>query len=65
MMGTFLYLTIALLSCVVFATAVDEEQSHSTSIAEMEKLLYLEAKFIKRLSEYANELENKLKVVRG
>ncbi|KAL7728698.1 hypothetical protein ACLKA6_004074 [Drosophila palustris] len=61
----FLYLTIAILFYFVLATDENKEQSHSTSVAGMEKLLQLEVKFLEGLSEYANELEKRLSVVRG
>ncbi|XP_034486712.1 prolyl 4-hydroxylase subunit alpha-2-like [Drosophila innubila] len=61
----FLYMAIALILSVGLVKTEDEEQSHSTSVAGMEKLLQLEAKFIASLSEYANEMEKKLNVVRG
>lgn len=43
----------------------DGEKSHSTSVAGMVHLLQLEANLIENLSSYADELENKLQIVRG
>lgn len=42
----------------------DGEKSHSTSVAGMGNLLQLEANLIENLSNYADELENKLEIVR-
>ncbi|EDV90577.1 GH14105 [Drosophila grimshawi] len=42
-----------------------DEKSHCTSIAGMTNLLHLEAQLIDNLSNYADELENKLLTVRG
>lgn len=42
----------------------DGEQSHSTSVAGMVQLLQLEVELIENLSNYANELEGKLNIVR-
>ncbi|KAH8311401.1 hypothetical protein KR044_006108 [Drosophila immigrans] len=43
----------------------DNEKSHSTSVAGMVELLKLESELVENLSNYAIELENKLKIVRG
>ncbi|KAH8381623.1 hypothetical protein KR093_009551 [Drosophila rubida] len=42
----------------------DNEKSHSTSVAGMVELLRLEAELVENLSNYANELEQKLQTVR-
>lgn len=51
-------------SCLVCGQ-YDGEKSHSTSVAGMVNLLQLEADLIENLSNYANELEKKLHIVRG
>ncbi|XP_034116500.1 prolyl 4-hydroxylase subunit alpha-2-like isoform X2 [Drosophila albomicans] len=43
----------------------DNEKSHSTSIAGMVELLKLEDQLVENLSQYADELEQKLRTVRG
>lgn len=59
-----LLLAVVLLRSLVAGQTVDNEQSHSTSVAGMVQLLELEAKLIDNLNNYADELELKLKVVR-
>ncbi|XP_064549511.1 prolyl 4-hydroxylase subunit alpha-1-like isoform X2 [Drosophila montana] len=60
---TFLYIAIALTQCPIRAKAA-MEQSHSTSVAGMVKLVLLEAKLIENLSSYADELEKKLNILK-
>ncbi|EDW67591.2 prolyl 4-hydroxylase subunit alpha-2 isoform X1 [Drosophila virilis] len=60
---TLLYIGIALILCQIKAKAA-MEQSHSTSVAGMVKLVLLEAKLIENLSSYADELEKKLNILK-
>lgn len=54
---------VALLLCLANGQE-DGEKSHSTSVAGMVDLLKVEAQLIENLSYYADELEEKLQIVR-
>lgn len=53
-----------LLRALVAGQSADNEQSHCTSVAGMEQLLRVESQLIGNLNSYADELEQKLHVVR-
>ncbi|KAH8232377.1 hypothetical protein KR032_004994, partial [Drosophila birchii] len=57
-------LPLLLLTSSSLGSTVLAEESHSTSVAGMVKLLDLEAQLIDNLLEYADEMESKLKIVR-
>ncbi|XP_017020916.1 prolyl 4-hydroxylase subunit alpha-1 [Drosophila kikkawai] len=52
------------LMLLTYSCSVLAEESHSTSVAGMVKLLEVEAQLIDNLLEYADEMESKLKIVR-
>ncbi|KAH8384254.1 prolyl 4-hydroxylase subunit alpha-2 [Drosophila serrata] len=64
MRSTKWLLPLMLLTYTCSSFQVLAEESHSTSVAGMVKLLELEAQLIDNLLEYADEMESKLKIVR-
>ncbi|TDG43158.1 hypothetical protein AWZ03_010423 [Drosophila navojoa] len=59
------FVATVLLRALVDGQSADNEQSHSTSVAGMEQLLRVEKELIDNLNSYADELEQKLNVVRS
>ncbi|XP_064549509.1 prolyl 4-hydroxylase subunit alpha-2 [Drosophila montana] len=59
------FLTALLVLGMASGQEADGEQSHSTSVAGMVRLLQLEDKLIENLSNYAIELEGKLNIMRS